>query len=89
MIDKQLDLIYDEFDLRIREEQFGVIESHLFCLSFVADLLSNDFMIGVLTATLPIKDHIRCSSRSGFFSRVKAVIEERGEMEPGLLEGLE
>ena len=48
---------------------------------------STDLLLGYLTATLPVKH--RVEGRDKFFLAVKAVIERRGEMKPGLLVNLD
>ena len=48
---------------------------------------SLDLLLGVLTATLPVRT--RLSARKAFFQRVKDRANELGETDPGLLAGLE
>lgn len=85
MTDEALDLLYDSFDSMMREGKFEEIDTKL--ETIVVNDCSIDFMLGILTATLPGADRLK--RRSVFFNDVKTVLIDRGEYEDGLLAGLE
>lgn len=55
--------------------------------AFCPEEMTTDNLLGVLTATLPAKSKL--PSRKGFYQDVERILTARGEMEPGLLAGLE
>ena len=83
--DLALDLIYDQTDEYFREGKFESVNQLLANVN-AADY-SVDILLGILTATLPAKKHL--ANRSAFFSAVEKAFTERGDMEDGLLSGLE
>ena len=83
--DLALDLIYDQTDKYFREGKFESVNQLLADVN--AANYSVDILLGILTATLPAKEHL--ANRSAFFSAVEKAFTERGDMEDGLLSGLE
>ena len=84
-VEAALDLIYDRIDEMMRQDNLAELDGILPELS-VAEL-SDHILLGVLTATLPIRT--RLPSRPGLFGRIEQVLQERGAYEEGLLTGLE
>lgn len=84
-IEAALDLIYDRIDEMMRQSNLAELDRVLSRLA-VAEL-SFHVLLGVLTATLPIRT--RLPSRPGLFGRIGQILQERGENEEGLLAGLE
>jgi DNA-binding transcriptional MerR regulator len=80
-----LDSIYKGFNAALRNGDFDAID--LFFSGLKANEYTTDLLLGILTATLPAKSRLK--NRAGLFTRVKAEIQDRGEYEPGLLDGLE
>lgn len=85
MTSKELDAIYDRFDDLMTRHRLEELDSIIKNLS-PADLCI-DYLLGVLTASLPVRRSL--PSRPAFYKAVEAVLTARGEMEPGLLQGLE
>jgi hypothetical protein len=83
--DAALDLIYDSVDALMRKGQFSKLDSIL-SGSSVANL-TVDVLLGLLTATLPARN--RLVSRKPMFLRIEDTLKERGQLDPGLLAGLE
>lgn len=84
-VEAALDSIYDQIDEMMRQGNFAELDRVLSGLA-VAEL-SFHVLLGVLTATLPIRT--RLPSRPGLFRRIGQILQERGENEEGLLTGLE
>lgn len=84
-IDAALDLIYDSIDEILRHGQFSKLDS-LLEQTLIEDQ-STDLLLGLLTSTLPARSKL--SSRKKFFSEVEVCLENREELEDGLLTGLE
>ena len=80
-----LDLIFARVDETFRRGEFSDCDELLQHLA-VGDF-NTDVLIGLLTATLPGRSLL--PSRPDFYSRTKAEIQRRGEMEPVLLTGLD
>lgn len=83
--DAALDLIYDAADDMMARGDFGRLDELL--RDADVDQMSVDVLIGLLTATLAGKS--RLPSRKNLFDRIVNRLESRGEMEEGLLVGLE
>lgn len=83
--DSGLDLIYDSIDYFMRIGRFSEIDQAISGLD--VGTLSTDFLLGILTATLPAKD--RLSSRSQFLRSAESALKSRDEYDDGLLSGLE
>jgi len=83
--DTALDLIYDSVDELLRRGQFALCDSILSQVN-VAEC-SVDVLMALLTATAPASANL--ATRGEFLRGVERVLENRGEYEPGLLDGLE
>jgi hypothetical protein len=83
--DSALDLVYDAIDELMKTGELLILDSTL--RDMQVQEYSLDLLLGVLTATLPVRT--RLSARKGFFQRVKGHASELGETDPGLLAGLE
>lgn len=83
--DVALDLIYDQIDERFRLGKFAEVDQMLANLDVT--VYSIDLLLGVLTASLPGRS--RLLNRPAFFSKVQETLRQRGELEEGLLTGLE
>ncbi len=84
-VDAALDVIFARVDEMFCHDRFVECDALLRRIS-VGDY-STDILLGLLTATLPAKSRLK--ARPDFYSRVEAEIHRRGEMEPGLLTGLD
>ena len=84
--DDLLDKIYDDFDKLFRAGLFWMADENLYHASYVAKYFPIDILIGILTITLPASNEL--SYRRQFYNQVEEVLNERGELEPGLLKGL-
>lgn len=83
--DSQLDELYDKFDTLFYEGRFETADALIY--EIIPDQVSTDYLLGVLTVTLPAKSKLL--SRHAFFDVVEHTIKGRGEWEEGLLDGLE
>lgn len=83
--EKALDIIYDNVDDLLLAGKLEEVDSLL--STFPVFCVPTDFLVGMLTITL--RESERLKHRSEFFQRVKEVISLRGELEYGLLEGLD
>ncbi|MDZ4818677.1 MAG: hypothetical protein SGJ20_06865 [Planctomycetota bacterium] len=83
--DSALDLLYDAIDEMMRNGQVADLDAIL--NECIASQFSTDILIGLLTATLPVRT--RLPYRRLFFREVEKSIKQRGEYERGLLTGLE
>ena len=83
--DEQLDVIYESFNDYMVQNNLQAIEESL--ISVDIPNTATVLLIGYLTACIPVKS--RLQNRSKFFSDVQKELQSRGEIEPGLLEGLE
>lgn len=84
-VDAALDLIFERVDEMFVNGRFEECDRVL--QSVPVSEYTADTLIGLLTATLPAKSRLK--SRPDFFAKVESVLKGRGEMEPGLLTGLE
>ncbi|MFM9962764.1 MAG: hypothetical protein ACKV2Q_16260 [Planctomycetaceae bacterium] len=84
-VDAALDLIFARVDETFRRDEFSDCDQWLQHL--VVGDYSTDVLLGLLTATLPARSLL--PSRPDFYSRTELEIQRRGEMEPGLLTGLD
>lgn len=84
-VDAALDLIFARVDEKFQRSEFSDCDQLLQRLS--AGDCETDVLLGLLTATLPARSLL--PSRPDFFLRTEAEIQRRGEMEPGLLTGLD
>jgi hypothetical protein len=80
-----LDLLYDSIDETMRKGQFEQIDSILTQLPVPE--LSVNVLLGILTATLPAKRHLR--SREKLYRDIRVTLKNRPGFEEGLLTGLE
>lgn len=80
-----LDLIYETIDEMLRSGRFAWCDAMLNEVD--VDECSLDVLLALLTATSPAASKL--STRASFYSRVKVSLQERGVLEPGLLDGLE
>lgn len=79
---KLLDLIYDRVDDLMTSGKIVELDE-MFRFSKETDL---DLMIGLLTASLPVKSQL--PSRVGYFKSVSDLCVELGETDPTILQGL-
>ena len=85
-IDMLLDNVYDTFDDYFLEDNFDDADELVNSAMCIADFLPADILVGILEATLPARD--RLENRPWFCQVVGHVLKDRGELEPGLLDGL-
>lgn len=83
-VDRGLDVIYTAVDDILWSGDYSNLNSTFGTINVAASPL--DFLLGILTASLPVRT--RLSLRSRFFETVKDVLVERDEYEEGLLDGL-
>jgi hypothetical protein len=81
----QLDEIYSWADDLMKAGRFQYLDAAI--AAFQPADMTTDNLLGVLTATLPAKSKL--PSRKAFFQATERILMARGEMEPGLLAGLE
>ncbi len=74
--------IYQNVRAKLRNNQIEEINEDMDI--FDVKLASIDLMLAMLTSTAPVKS----INRKNLFQRVKAELKERGQLEPGLLDGL-
>ncbi|MBC7818835.1 MAG: hypothetical protein IAG10_18245 [Planctomycetaceae bacterium] len=84
-VDAALDVIFARVDEMFRQGLFSECDALL--RRIPAGDYSTDVLLGLLTATLPAKSCLQ--ARPDFYLRTEAEIQRRGEMEPGLLTGLD
>ena len=80
-----MDLIYDRVDELMREGRFQILDEILSHIR--VNKMTVDVLLGLLTATLPAKKKL--PSRPSFFREAERSIKDRGELEEGLLTGLD
>jgi hypothetical protein len=83
--DAALDLIYDSVDKLMRDGQFSKLDAILSGVPVAS--LTADILLGLLTASLPARN--RLPSRKPLFRQIEQTFKNRGQLEPGLLTGLE
>lgn len=83
--DDALDLLLDETDDMMWAGRFSDLDAMI--AGIRADDFSGVMLVGILTATLPAGDKLQ--SRPKFFEDVEVTLRRRGELEAGLLTGLE
>lgn len=81
----QLDEIYSWADELMRAGRFQYLDAAI--AAFHPEEMTTNNLLGVLTATLPAKSKL--PARKAFYHDVERILTARGEMEPGLLAGLE
>lgn len=81
---RELDRIYDELDYAFRSDNFEKINNMLKAID--VEKTNSSILFGYLTASLPAKNDLPYRDR--FLREVKRVVEERGENEEGLFQGL-
>jgi hypothetical protein len=84
-VDAALDEVFEGFDLLFREGRMDEANELLKLVSI--EDVSTDLLGGILTATLPAGDQL--PHRAQFFTLVEKELADRGELEEGLLSGLE
>ena len=83
--DTALDIIYDQIDEMLRAGKFADVND---CLRNVAtDNHSVHILLALLTITLAAKRKL--PDRAAFYARTVATLKSRGELEDGLLIGLD
>jgi hypothetical protein len=83
--DSALELIYDGVEVLVDNGEYGKLSTIIH--NMPVDVLSTEFLIMLLTVTLPYKDKINCRAREILFEDVK---EKLGpECDESLLIGLE
>jgi hypothetical protein len=83
--DVALDIIYSQIDEMLLARKFSLVDD---CIeNSQTDLYSVDLLLALLTITLAAKTHL--PNRAAFYGRVEAALRDRGELEDGLLIGLE
>jgi hypothetical protein len=83
--DAALDIIFDQIDEKLLAGNFIQVDQTLANTS--PENLSIDLLLGILTATLPAKTHLK--SRQLFYRQVQETLERRGRLKEGILVGLE
>jgi hypothetical protein len=84
-VDAALDVLYDRTDDLLKKNEFETIDALL--QQAKVNLMSVDIILGLLTATLPVRSKL--SARSKFYTEAEVSIKARGAWENGLLAGLE
>jgi hypothetical protein len=79
------DITFEGLESMLLGHEYAEIDS--FLESVTPTFFSTDLLLTILTATFAAKSHL--GHRHAFFNETKNVIEERGQLEDGLLEGLE
>ncbi len=79
-----LGLIYQRVDEMMRFGMIDLLEEEL--ASIRAESVGSDVLLGLLTATLPVKSQL--PSRRALFKATKRLLKSRGHYEPGILDGL-
>lgn len=80
-----LDLIYDQVDERLIQGAFSEVDNVL--AKAETSRLSSNLLVGLLTITLPARGKL--VHRAEFLDRVQRELNRRGELEDGLLIGLD
>ena len=84
-IDDELDLIYDSIDSLLFDGNFEFVDE---CLRIIdCEKIDTDLLLGWATITFAARSKL--SHRKEFMKRMSHIIRQRGEMEDGLLNGLE
>lgn len=81
----ELDAIYSWADDLMKAGRLQYLDAAI--SAFTPEDMSTDNLLGVLTATLPVRS--RLPARKSFYQAVERVLTARGELGPGLLDGLE
>ena len=84
-VDSAIDLVLDSLDELFRRGQFALCDSILFETD--VDSCSTDILVTLLTATARARSDL--AVRSEFVQRTKQALESRGDLRPGVLDGLE
>lgn len=84
-LESALDLLYDRVSHLLRSGRFDQLDFEL--AQITVEETSTDILLGILTATLPGRGRLR--QRPDFFETVQEALVQRGELEDGLLTGLE
>lgn len=85
--DSDLDLVYELFDERLRAGHFENCDANLFDVYADAEALPTHVLLGVLIASYAARDMLPCWRMVR--RRTENVARTRGELEPGLFDGLE
>ena len=83
--DDALDVIYDVFDDTMLDGGFQQLDAAIKAIDVLR--FSTDLLLGILTITRAAKSKL--ASRAEFFECARQVIQDRGELTPRLLIGLE
>jgi hypothetical protein len=81
----ELDSIYQWADGLMKAGRLQYLDAAI--SAFHPEDMTTDNLLGVLTATLPVRSSL--PSRKAFYQAVERILTYRGEMGPGLLNGLE
>jgi hypothetical protein len=84
-VDAALDVIFNSVDSLFFSENFQKVEQVIEALD--PDILSTELLLGIMIATLAATS--RLAGRRKFVACAAESISARGEMEEGLLDGLE
>ncbi len=82
--DAQLDIIFGWADSMMTRGRFEDLDAAI--AAYRPQEMATDILLGILTATLPGRSKL--PSRAKFYDDVERLVNERGENEPGLLDGL-
>jgi len=82
--DAQLDILFDWTDSMMTAGRFHDLDAAI--AAYQPEQMETALLLGVLTATLPARSKL--PARAKFYEDVERIVAERGEMEPGLLDGL-
>ena len=80
-----LAIIYRRVEEMMRESMMEALDEEI--ASVPAEEMGTDVLLGLLTATLPVKRKLR--SRPQLFRSTLKLLKTRGHFEPGVLDGLE
>lgn len=83
--DAALDIVFDQIDEMLLAGKFKKVNQLL--VDTETDNYSVELLLGILTATLPAKNQLQ--DRAEFYKRTARTLKSRGELQEGLLVGLD
>lgn len=83
--DAALDIVFDQIDEMLLAGKFKKVNQLL--VDTETDNYSVELLLGILTATLPAKNQLQ--DRAEFYKRTARTLHSRGELQEGLLVGLD
>lgn len=83
--DAALDIVFDQIDELLLAGKFSQV-NRLF-VDIATEVYSVELLLGILTVTLPAKNQLQ--DRAEFYKRTAQTLQSRGELQEGLLVGLD